>query len=312
MRPRLFSRLVWPALPVLAVLGIAAGGRASAWKQHTPLSDPRSEVAAAKVGGDIVVVGGFIADGNNSSRVDAYSVADDRWRRLPDLPVSVDHASAASAGGRIYVAGGYGADRKPLRAGFVLDGGTWRRLPLMPDGRAAAAAAIAAGRLYVVGGRNGRRLLAKDAFVLELGSPRWVRIHGPMPREHLAAAASRNRVYAIGGRTAGLDSNTTAFEVYDADARRWRALAALPGARGGTGAAAIGGRIVSVGGEEPGGTIKTVFAYDVGARRWAQLADLPTPRHGLGVVAADGRVWAVAGGPVPGLTVSGAIESLKP
>src|SRR6476619_1744995 len=76
LRPRLFSRLVWPALPVLAVLGIAAGGRASAWKQHTPLSDPRSEVAVATVGGDIVVVGGFIADGNNSSRVDAYSVAD--------------------------------------------------------------------------------------------------------------------------------------------------------------------------------------------------------------------------------------------
>lgn len=308
----LASRLNWPALLVVALLAVGAGGQASEWRQHTPLSDPRSEVAAATVAGEIVVVGGFVATGASSSRVDAYSVAGDSWHRLPDLPVAVDHASAASSGGRIYVAGGYGADRKPLRTAFVLDGDAWRRLPLMPDGRAAAAAAIAHGRLYVVGGRNSRRLLARDAFALTLGGKSWTRIPGPMPREHLAAAASRDRVYAIGGRAAGIDSNTTAFQVYDAGARRWQRLAPLPGPRGGTGAAAVGGRIISVGGEEPAGTIESVFAYDVRGRRWARLADLPTPRHGLGVIAADNRVWAVAGGPVPGLTVSGAIESLKP
>jgi hypothetical protein len=41
-----------------------------------------------------------------------------------------------------------------------------------------------------------------------------------------------------------------------------------------------------------------------------QLTDLATPRHGLGVVSLGGRVWAIAGGPEPGLTVSGAVESL--
>ena len=88
----------------------------------------------------------------------------------------------------------------------------------------------------------------------------------------------------------------SSFEVYDAAARRWRSLAPLPGARGGTGAAALGARIVSVGGEEPAGTIPSVYAYDVGTRRWSRLADLPTPRHGLGGVAAGGRIWGVAGG----------------
>ncbi len=306
------SRLAVPALLVLSLLAIGAGGQEGAWRLHTPLSDQRSEVAAATARGEIVVVGGFIGTGANSARVDAYSVAGDTWRRLPDLPVAVDHASAASTGGRIYVAGGYGPDRKPLRAAFVLDDGAWRRLPLMPDGRAAAAAAIAAGRLYVVGGRNSRRLLAKDAFALTLGARSWKRIPGPSPREHLAAAASRDRVYAVGGRAAGIDSNTTDFQVYDSGARRWQRLTPLPGARGGTGAAAIGGRIVSVGGEETAGTIASVYAYSVDTKRWSRLADLPTPRHGLGVVAAGNRVWAIAGGPVPGLTVSGAIESLEP
>jgi hypothetical protein len=55
-----------------------------------------------------------------------------------------------------------------------------------------------------------------------------------------------------------------------------------------------------------------VYAYELRTKRWRRLADLPTPRHGLGVVASGGRVYAVAGGPVPGLTVSGAVESLAP
>jgi non-specific serine/threonine protein kinase len=271
----------------------------------------RSEVAAAAVDREIVVAGGFVADGHNSARVDGYSPAANHWRRLPDLPASLDHAAAASANGRLYVIGGYGADRLPQRRAYVLGRGAWRQLPAMPDGRAAAAAAIAGGRLYVVGGRNGRRALARDAFVLAIGSQHWKRIRGPAPREHLAAAGARGNVYALGGRAAGDDTNTARFEIYDAAGRRWRRLASVPGARGGTGAAVLAGRIVSVGGEEPAGTIRGVYAYDLREGRWSRLPDLPTPRHGLGVVAAEGRIWAVAGGPVPGLTVSAVVESLQ-
>jgi non-specific serine/threonine protein kinase len=300
--------------PVLlvALLAMAAGGDAAHWRTEPVMPQPRSEVAAARLGGDLVVAGGFVADGHNSARVDAYSPADERWRRLPDLPVAVDHAAGASMDGRVYVIGGYGANRMPLRTVFRLDGGRWRAIEQLPDGRAAAAAAVAGGRLYVVGGRNGRRGLARDAFVLAPGTGRWTTIRGPHPREHLAAAASRGRVYAIGGRAAGIDTNMARAEVYDSDARSWRSLAALPDARGGTGAAALGDRIVSVGGEEPAGAIGTVYSYDTRTGHWSRLPDLPTPRHGLGVVAAQGRIWALAGGPVPGLSVTGAVESLKP
>jgi hypothetical protein len=40
------------------------------------------------------------------------------------------------------------------------------------------------------------------------------------------------------------------------------------------------------------------------------LPNLPTPRHGLGLAALGGRLHALAGGPIPGLTVSGANEAL--
>ena len=122
--------------------------------------------------------------------------------------------------------------------------------------------------------------------------------------------ASGGRVYALAGRRAGIDTNVTALESYAPGARGWTRLPSIPDSRGGTAAAALGGRIVSVGGEEPQGTIAQVYAYDVRARRWSRLPDLPTPRHGLGVVAVDGRVYAVAGGREPGLAVSGVNEFL--
>ncbi|MGH3071068.1 MAG: Kelch repeat-containing protein, partial [Gaiellaceae bacterium] len=168
------------------------------------------------------------------------------------------------------------------------------------------------GRLYVLGGVDGRRGLARVAFALDLKTGRWSRVPGPAPREHLAATAFGRRVYALGGRSAGIDTNTARFDVYDSRTRRWTRLAPVPQARGGTGAAYVNGRIVSVGGEQPQGTIRSVYAYELATKRWRRLADIPTPRHGLGVVASRGRIYAVAGGPQPGLTVSGAVESIRP
>ncbi|MBA2295307.1 MAG: galactose oxidase [Actinobacteria bacterium] len=293
------------------VAGLTAVAVAATWTAGAPLPEPRTEVAAAALGQRIVVVGGFLASGANSRRVDAYDTRRDTWERLPDLPVSVDHAAAASWRGRVVVVGGYGADRQPLRAAFVFDGTRWRNLPRPPEERAAAAtAATADGRVLVVGGRK-RDGLATTALSLDLRTLRWRTVRGPRPREHLSATALGGRVYAIGGRLAGYDTNLATVERYDAARNRWTRLPALPDPRGGTGATAIAGRIVSVGGESPEGTTKSVWALPRQTQRWVRLPDLPTPRHGLGVVALGGRVWVIAGGPKPGLTVSGAVEFLR-
>jgi N-acetylneuraminic acid mutarotase len=301
---------LWTGAAVLLVVAASAAGGGAQWQRHAPLPEPRTEVAAALAGTQIAVVGGFVDSGANSARADLYSIPADRWTRLPDLPVAVDHAAAASWNGRVYVVGGYGGDRRPLRKAYALEAGRWRELADLPEPRAAAAAAVALGKLYVVGGLD-ERGLAQVALVLDLRTGRWSRIPGPTPREHLAAAAAKGRVYAVGGRSAGIDTNTRAFESYNPQTRRWTKLARLPSARGGTGATAVTGAIVSVGGEQPAGTIASVYAYDLRTRRWRRLPDLPSPRHGLGVVAFRGRVFTIAGGPQPGLTVSGAVESLR-
>jgi Kelch motif/Galactose oxidase, central domain len=314
-RPRRRGRTLTATVLAAAAVASAAGASTQAtWQRAAPLPDPRGEVAAAVVGGEIAVVGGFDHSGLDSARADAYSPARDAWRRLPDLPAAVDHAMAAADGRRLYVVGGYGRSRAPRRSAWVLSpGGRWRTLPPLPAARAAGGAAIVHGRLYVVGG-VGPRGLARAMFVLDArrSGSRWSTLPGPTPRQHLAVTSAGGRLYALAGRTAGFDTNTTLFESLAPPERRWRRLLPVPAKRGGTGAAAVGTTIVSVGGEAPQGTIGTVYGFDVVRRRWRRLPDLPTPRHGLAVAALTGRIYAIAGGPTPGLATSGANEFLRP
>jgi N-acetylneuraminic acid mutarotase len=295
---------------VTGLLASVAGASPLQWESRAAMPIPRTEVAAAAVGREIVVAGGFAADGSASRRADAYSPARDSWRRLPDLPVGLHHAMLVGVGGKPYVVGGYSAAGIPQRTAFVLEGGVWRALPGMPFARAAAGAGVVGGRIVVAGGvTTGSRRLARNALVYDIRVRRWSIAPGPTPREHLGVASLAGTVYAVAGRTSGLDTNTLHFESWRPGEARWQRLQPVPDPRGGTGAAAVSGHIVSVGGEEPGGTIAEVFAYSATSRRWVRLDDLPTPRHGVGVAALGGRVYVIGGGPEPGLTVSSANET---
>jgi Kelch motif len=197
-----------------------------------------------------------------------------------------------------------------LLAAAVGIAGSWQSGAPLPTKRTEVAGAALRGEVVVVGGVRRAGELARVAYALDLSHGRWARIAAPVSREHLAVAAFGGRVYAAAGRTAGIDTNLDVFESYTPGARAWRRLAPVPEPRGGTGVAASCGRLISVGGEAPSGTIGSVYSFSPSTGRWTRLPDLPTPRHGLAVVGVGRRIFAVAGGPEPGLRVSDANESL--
>jgi Kelch motif len=236
-------------LGALASALVLAGG----WQARAPLPVARSEVAGARWRGYVAVVGGFLADGRSSARVDLYNARTGQRERLPDLPVAVNHPMAAAGGGRLYALGGYGSSGA-RRDAFVYDG---RRRPL---------------------------------------------------REHLGVTALRRRLYVLGGRANGQTFATV--QRWVSRRHRWQLRAPLPEPRGGTAAGVAAGWIVSAGGESSAGTSAAVYAYDAARNSWALLPNLPTPRHGLAVVGVGSTIFVIGGGPVPGLSVSTANESL--
>ena len=289
---------------------IFVGAAAEAWQSGPPLPLARTEVGAAVSGRRIVVAGGYLADGSTTARVDVYDPARRSWRVGPTLPRPLNHAAATTLDGKAVIIGGYAGPGLPSTTAVRLDGNAWRRLRPLPRARAAAAAVTLQGVPYVVGGvTNGG--LARSMFSYDTRRNRWVQLPGPTPRQHLAATAAGGRIYAIAGRTAGADTNVDTVESWAPGEKQWRPEQPVPEARSGTGAATVGGPVVSVGSESPQGTSSTAYAFDVRTGAWTRLPDLPTSRHGLGVVALGREVFAIGGGPQPGLTVTGANESLK-
>ena len=277
---------------------------------------PRTEVAAAVLGGRIVVAGGLTLDGAASDGVDVYDAAANRWEPAPALPLGLHHSGMAALGDRVYVAGGYtnraGQDWVAQSRVVSLGEGdrAWREEPALSGTRGGLAMAAAGGRLVAVGGTDnlGRFLARTEVFTP--GQRSWTA--GPdmsEPRDHLAAAASGGRIYAIAGRLGGLDTNKATVESWDPSGPGggWRSEPRLNDTRGGTSAAEAGGKPCVAGGEEPAGTIASVECLSGG--RWSRVATLRTPRHGLGVAGVGERLHVIAGGPEPGLFVSGAHEA---
>lgn len=292
-----------------------ADAATSGWTALRPAPLARTEVAAARIGRFIYVVGGFVPGGNaTSAAVERYDITRNRWRREPSMPLTLNHPAAASYRGRLYVLGGYtanaalsGESRAFLR--YSPRTRRWSRMPSAPSARAALAVGVIGDRLYAAGGADkGAALNRLEVF--DFARRRWATGPPmPTPREHLAGAVAGGRFYVLAGRAAG-KGNFDVAERYDPRTRRWQQLPAMAKPRGGIAAAAVRGRIVVFGGEEQAGTIAEVELFDPATRRWSRLPSMRTPRHGLGGVSLGRRVFAVEGGPTPGFDFSNAIEAL--
>ncbi|HEX2086695.1 MAG TPA: kelch repeat-containing protein, partial [Solirubrobacteraceae bacterium] len=159
------------AAALLAACGSAGEDRrapepaAARWTTEPRATIARTEVAAARVGRFVFVVGGFAApDGATTDVVERYDLVRRRWRRVAPLPVPLNHAAAASDGRRLYVVGGYAArssldDEVATLYRYDPERDRWSRLRSSPTTRGAHAVGVIGHRLYVVGGvRDGEAL----------------------------------------------------------------------------------------------------------------------------------------------------------
>ena len=291
-------------------------GAALSWGTLPSAPLERSEVAAARIGNFIYVVGGF-EPGRTSPAVERYDIRRRSWKRVRSMPLAVNHQTAVAYRGDLYVHGGYAANlglTQPTGALQRYDPARnrWTRLRSSPTARAAHAVGVIGHRLYAAGGANDTGSL-RSLEVYDFESRRWTRgpSFPPPARNHTTGVASGGRFYVLAGRDT---RNFTAAARYDPRRRSWERLPPLHTPRGGIASARLSdGRIVVFGGEqlEPGGTtIAEVELFDPRSRHWSSLPDMRTPRHGLGGAALGRRVFAIDGGPTPGFAFTRTIEFL--
>jgi len=296
------------ALGAPATAPLASG--VEAWGAGAPAPFALTEVAAAGLDGRIWVAGGMDAGGAAVTTVAIFEPAVARWTDGPALPEPVHHAALVATPLGLLLVGGYRADGQATDAVRRLDlsTGTWVPGPSLPEPRAAGAAAASGDGVIYAGGVGPAGVQVE---VFRLDGDAW-RVVGrlPIPREHVAAAADDvGRVFVLGGRQGGLDSNQSVVDVVEGESVR--TVGSVPTRRGGVGAfwwPSLGACLV--GGESPGGTNPQVECID-GNGRVTGLPDLARPRHGLGAAVVGRSAWALLGGERPGLFVSDAVEELR-
>lgn len=288
------------------------------WRDAPPLPRPVSNNAVAAVeapDGDAAVFS-FLGSGVGPGRGDLvtqafrWDVGSDGWREVAGVPGPGRlGAAAATVRGRIYLVGGYGVDgdggEVALGRVDVYDPGadTWSPGAPLPVPVADAVSGVWRDSLvYLVGGRHDGRVEAR-VQVYDPARDTWAAatpIPGPPVFGHAGAVARDAIVYVDGARpdpaaeAAGaapdgepvMESSAWRGDIDPEEPTRitWQRLPGHPGpARFGGAAAAVGTRVVFVGGADrpwdredgagdgrPGSPVGGALVYDLVAGTWGR------------------------------------------
>ncbi len=276
------------------------------WKTGIPLPVGLSHEMAVTYRGEIIVLGGWEAQGGNLTAVSSNKVYSQRgggWVELPPMLSPHVAAGAVVVGDQIIVSGGQ-ADGKLNPTTEVFDGTRWKKVADLPSPREHLAMTTDGTFAYVAGGRD--LSSDKNSAALERYDPKtdsWAALAPlPAPRGGLGAAVADGRLVVAGGEEpTAVDNSVFA---YDIASNTWSDLPPMPTARHGLAVAAVDKTVFAIGGAtQPSHTASTGVgeALQMPPRRlqaapvWRTLKDAPIARQFAGTTVAGGKMW-IAGG----------------
>jgi serine/threonine-protein kinase PknK len=276
------------------------------WKTGIPLPVGLSHEMAVTYRGEIVVLGGWEAQGSNLTAVSSKKVYAQRgggWVELPPMLSSHVAGGAVVVGDQIIVSGGQ-ADGKLNPTTEVFDGTAWKRVSDLPTPREHLGMATDGNFAYVVGGRD--LSSDKNSSALERYDPKtdsWAALAAmPAPRGGIGAAVADGRLVVAGGEEpTSVDNSVYA---YDIASNTWSDLPPLPTGRHGLAVAAVDKTIFAIGGAtQASHTASTGVgeALQIPPRRlqpapvWRPLKDAPVARQFTGTTVAGGKMWVLGG-----------------
>jgi hypothetical protein len=248
--------------------------QADTWREGPPLYEPRHGAAVVEFDGRVWVIGGFAGPGFDQPKDTVWAITPDgRMARKGRLNVARGGLAATGDGGQPVAIGGAtvgtDGDARSLRYMELYDyaGDAWFEtdetvLNVPRDHLAAAVMTrgcndVCVQYTYIVGGRcnmdEACNLNTNESCIHGLCT-----LAAPMPtaRSGIAVVAFgpnlAQRIYVFGGGIPSEGSLNT-NEMYDPETDRWHAMAPMPSARHGLGAAVVGDTIYVIGGsQQPG------------------------------------------------------------
>ena len=231
-----------------------ASGR---YETLAPMPEALNHIGLVADGDDIYVVGGHgnrLYGGDVRNSLFRYSVAEDRWTRLADMPTARGALAVGIIEGKLYAAGGMTSGRPlghAVRTLEVYDIATdrWSRGPDMPTAREHIGGTVLDGRLYVLGGRDARSDALGTATRFDPESGEWESLPPlRVAAGGLEAVNEDGAVLALGGGDDRGGTVTGAVQRFEPSEDRWRVVSRMRTPRHGFAATVVGSRIYTFGG----------------------------------------------------------------
>jgi parallel beta-helix repeat protein len=130
-------------------------------------------------------------------------------------------------------------------------------------------------------------------FDAQAQSGAWTK-KADLPKGGGSACVVNDKIYVLGGTTAGSYSDLAYNVVYDPSTNTWEEKAPVPTPRGFLSTAVVNGIIYAIGGGYPTSK-KTVEAYDPVTNTWTPKADMLGNRLGAQAVVVNGIIYNIGG-----------------
>jgi hypothetical protein len=296
------------------------------WAAVSSLPTALGELASA-LGSDgrIYAIGGTpVSLADSVTTTTAYNTSSGLWTAQAPLNVRrSDHGAAAGKNASIYAFGGFNFTSGTLASAecYSVTANKWTVVASLNVARDfLSGGADSQGRIYAIGGSTSDVNPAGASSVVERYNPSqglWTAV-ASMNKKRIAPAVATGadgKIYALGGMDeTGAVLNSV--ECYSPTANTWTFVASMPTARSAAAAAAVGNRIVVIGGSTgassfAGPATNKVESYNTSNGVWSTLPVVPTARFYLGAATGlDGRIYAVGGITTAG-PATAAVEALS-
>ncbi len=171
------------------------------------------------------------------------------------------------------------------------------------------------GKLYVFGGLAPGWTPKGLVYEYDPAGDAWTKKKNmPLPLHHPAWVELNGKIYVFGGFVKP-EKGPTAWQPidnsweYDPRADTWKALAPLPGKRGGAAAAVVGGKIYVIGGAalhpgsketslhpaRPHRAVDTNEVYDPATDKWESRQTMPTARNHTAIGVVNNKIYVIGG-----------------
>jgi hypothetical protein len=276
------------------------------WTAAAPALNPVARYASVKVGEDLYVISG-VTFGGVTNAVRRYNATTNVWTPAANIPVGSQAPAAAFFGGRIYVADGLGGGN--LLRIYDIVANTWSNGPARPgvvDSYGAAAVANG-GKIYVIGCGSGCASATVSMF--DIATNTWTAVpNAPAPFQLGGYTQIGQFLYMIGSYTATPGVNSTVSMRLDLAGGTWSVGPVWTPARADFALAAIGTKLVAIGGDGNGGgffdpstNVDELETSTWPAGAWVpSLPNLPSPLQGnragfFSTGRVGGEIWSTGG-----------------